>query len=127
MSQTEQLLKHGHINSRGKAYADGKSVAPLSLADPEKFKLLNSFVPKLHENTDIMKVSILNIDSSIKELTKQIDKTNMLYSPSEQTPIININNPTFQCTGVTGEEVLHQIEHEFEGLFMNAYQKSSRK
>lgn len=126
-SQTKALLKYGKINTRGKAFADGTDFTPLSTSDPKKYEMLNSFVSKIHTNTDIMKGSILNIDSSIQQLTKQIGGTNMLYKPTEQTPIINITNPMFQCTGVTGEEVLHQIERSFEGLFLNAYQQSSRK
>jgi len=126
-SQTKALLKYGRISTRGKALADGTDFTPLSVSDPKKYEMLNSFVSKIHSNTDIMKGSILNINSSVKELTKQINSANMLYNPTEQTPIINITNPTFQCTGVTGEEVLHQIERSFEGLFVNAYQQSARK
>lgn len=125
-SQTKQLLKNGHINSRGKAYADGTGFTPLSSSDPQKYALLNSFIPKITNSTDIIKSSVLNIDSSIKELTGQMDKINMRYSASGQTPIITVNNPTFECTGVTGEQVLHQIENSFAGIFTKAYQQSMK-
>ena len=38
--QTEELLKNGKINTRGKAYAQGNYI-PLEIADPGKFAMLN--------------------------------------------------------------------------------------
>lgn len=46
---------------------------------------------------------------------------------ANNAPIITINNPTFTCTGITGEEVLHEIESQFSGMFLNAYQQSMKK
>lgn len=43
------------------------------------------------------------------------------------SPIINIQNPVFTCTGVTGEQVLKEIQGQFEGLFIDAYQKAMKR
>ena len=42
-------------------------------------------------------------------------------------PNLSIDNVTFTCTGVTGEQVLRQIEGSFKGLFLNAYQQATTK
>ena len=46
---------------------------------------------------------------------------------SQNDASINIGDVSFTCTGVTGEQVLHQIEGQFEGLFLDAYQRSMRR
>ena len=124
--QTEALLKNGHTNSRGRAYASGKNnLTPLATADPDKFKLLNSFIPNMSANVDIMKTSIMNVDASIREMADQMEKISKRQD-SNSAPMINVTNPVFQCTGVTGEQVLHQIENSFAGIFTKAYQQSMK-
>ena len=58
----------------------------------------------------------MNIDKTVSTISNNKTVNN--------NPVINVNNPTFTCTGVTGEEVLAQIQREFTGLFTNAYQQS---
>lgn len=46
---------------------------------------------------------------------------------SDATPNLTIDNVNFSCTGVTGEQVMKQIENNFKGLFLNAYQQATTK
>ena len=46
---------------------------------------------------------------------------------SDATPNLTIDNVNFSCTGVTGEQVMKQIESNFKGLFLNAYQQATTK
>ena len=48
-------------------------------------------------------------------------------SNKDVTPNLTIDNVSFNCTGVTGEQVLRQIEGSFKGLFLNAYQQATTK
>lgn len=118
--QSEELLKNGHINSRGKAYASGNNNKFMSLTSDElsKYNKLD-FTKDLAEKLDFGNQKLMNIDKAVSTITSNKTVNN--------NPIININNPTFTCTGVTGEEVLHQIEQSFAGLFTNAYQTSMKR
>lgn len=119
--QTEELLKNGRINSRGKAYAGGKlpeGFSSLSDEDYNKYNLLGE-VENLVEKLEFGNQKLITLDKSMDAVASNTTTNN--YS---STPVINVNNPTFTCTGVTGEQVLHEIESSFSGLFVNAYQKS---
>ena len=48
-------------------------------------------------------------------------------SNKDVAPNLTIDNVSFNCTGVTGEQVLRQIEGSFKGLFLNAYQQATTK
>lgn len=48
-------------------------------------------------------------------------------SNKDIAPNLTIDNVSFNCTGVTGEQVLRQIEGSFKGLFLNAYQQATTK
>lgn len=115
--QTEQLLKNGKINSRGRAYASGNNNRFTSLT-PEELSKYNKldFTKDLAEKLDFGNQKLMNIDKTVSTISNNKTVNN--------NPVINVNNPTFTCTGVTGEEVLAQIQREFTGLFTNAYQQS---
>ena len=115
--QTEALFKNGKINSRGKAYASGNNNRFTSLT-PEELSKYNKldFTKDLAEKLDFGNQKLMNIDKTVSTISNNKTVNN--------NPVINVNNPTFTCTGVTGEEVLAQIEQSFTGLFTNAYQQS---
>lgn len=118
--QSQELLKNGHINSRGKAYASGNAnkFTALSSEELSKYNKLD-FTKDLAEKLDFGNQKLMNIDKTVSTICNNRTVNN--------NPVININNPTFTCTGVTGEEVLHQIEQSFAGLFTNAYQTSMKR
>ena len=117
--QSEQLLKNGHINSRGKAYASGNAkFTSLTSEELSRYNKLD-FTKDLAEKLDFGNQKLMNIDKTVSTICNNRTVNN--------NPVININNPTFTCTGVTGEEVLHQIEQSFAGLFTNAYQTSMKR
>ena len=118
--QTEALLKNGKINSRGKAYASGNNnkFTALSSEELSRYNKLD-FTKDLAEKLDFGNQKLMNIDKTVSTITNSKTVNN--------NPVINITNPTFTCTGVTGEEVLHQIEQSFAGLFTNAYQTSMKR
>lgn len=115
--QTEALFKNGKINSRGRAYASGNNNRFTSLT-PEELSKYNKldFTKDLAEKLDFGNQKLMNIDKTVSTISNNKTVNN--------NPVINVNNPTFTCTGVTGEEVLAQIEQSFTGLFTNAYQQS---
>ena len=45
-------------------------------------------------------------------------------STVSNNPSVTVNNPSFVVSGITGEQVMRQIEGAFEGLMLNAYQKA---
>ena len=58
----------------------------------------------------------MNIDKAVSTITSNKTVNN--------NPVINVNNPTFTCTGVNSEQVVAEIQAAFTGLFSNAYQRS---
>ena len=126
--QTEQLLKYGSITGRGKAYANGKvdtlpnGLTPLSIADSEKYKLL-SVVSNISDGLNIGTKHLDMLNRNVDTMVKNVSKVNNINN----SPTININNPQFTCTGITGEQVLHEIEGQFQGLFLNAYQNTMKR
>lgn len=112
--QTEALLKNGKIKGRGKAFADGTliPISDLPVGSVNIYKPLN-----------IIADSIPKIRDSLRNIIKQDIP---IGKGTSETPVITVNNPTFTCNGVTGEEVLHQIESSFSGLFINAYQQAMK-
>ena len=123
--QTEAILKHGKVAGRGKALAGGslpKGLTPLSVADSEKYNML-SMMTDISSNADIGIRHLDMLNRNVDTITKSINNVNNVNN----SPTININNPQFTCTGVTGEQVLHEIEGQFQGLFLNAYQKSMKR
>ena len=109
--QTEALLKNGRINSRGKAFAEGKfsPLTNLSSDKLEQYRALSTIasnIPKLAQGVE----NIIKVISAPK------------FAPAT-SPVINIENTSFTCTGVTGEQVMRQIESNFKGLVLNAYQQ----
>ena len=118
--QTESLLKNGKINSRGKAFASGTNnkFTALSSEELSKYNKLD-FTKDLTEKLDFGNQKLMNIDKMVSTISSNKTINN--------NPVINVNNPTFTCTGVTGDEVMHQIEQSFVGLFTNAYQQSMKK
>ncbi len=115
--QTEDLLKNGKINSRGKAYASGNNNKFTSLSPEELSKYTKlSFTADLAEKLDFGNQKLMNIDKAVSTISNNKTVNN--------NPVINVNNPTFTCTGVNSEQVVAEIQAAFTGLFSNAYQRS---
>jgi len=115
--QTEDLLKNGKINSRGKAYASGNNNKFTSLSSEELSKYTKlSFTADLAEKLDFGNQKLMNIDKAVSTISNNKTVNN--------NPVINVNNPTFTCTGVNSEQVVAEIQAAFTGLFSNAYQRS---
>lgn len=112
--QTEALLKNGKIKGRGKAFADGTliPISDLPAGSMNIYKSLNIIADKIPKISDSL-VNITKRDFPDSRAQKE-------------SPSITVNNPTFTCTGVTGEQVLRQIEASFSGLFINAYQQAMK-
>lgn len=115
--QSEELLKNGHINSRGKAFASGNANKFTALS-PEELSKYNKldFTKDLAEKLDFGNQKLMNIDKAVSTITSNKTVNN--------NPVINVNNPTFTCTGVNSEQVVAEIQAAFTGLFSNAYQRS---
>lgn len=115
--QSEELLKNGHINSRGKAFASGNANKFTALS-PEELSKYNKldFTKDLAEKLDFGNQKLMNIDKTVSTISNNKTVNN--------NPVINVNNPTFTCTGVNSEQVVAEIQAAFTGLFSNAYQRS---
>lgn len=130
--QTEQLLKHGKVTGRGKAYATGTvtDVLPSNLvsigkafANGTTSALLSKFKP-LDNNLLYEKFKNLNLTQQFVPQFKVPDYSRTLASVNNnRQPVIQINGDNyFSCPGVTIEQVSKQIEGAFEGMVNNAYQ-----
>lgn len=95
-SQTKALLKNGHINSRGKAYAGGKdNYSPLSLANPEKFAMLTSF----ESFKDIVIPQITDIKRNVEALANKFG-ANQPGLASNMSQNITLSIGDIQVSGV---------------------------
>lgn len=130
--QTEQLLKHGSITGRGKAYAAGTvtNVLPSNLvpignafANGTTSDLLSKF--KLLDNNLLYeKFKNLNLTQQFVPQFKVPDYSKTFANVNNnRQPVIQITGDNnFNCPGVTIEQVSRQIEGAFEGMVNNAYQ-----
>lgn len=102
--QTKKLLEHGRINSRGKAYANGKdNYVPLSIADPDKFKMLNAFTSFV----DVVQPEIVKMSDNIEALVRKV-VTSPMSSTSNSAQNINLNIGDIHLTGVQDVNGLSQ-------------------
>lgn len=102
--QTKKLLEHGRINSRGKAYANGKdNYVPLSIADPDKFKMLNAFTSFV----DVVQPEIVKMSDNIEALVRKV-VTSPMSSTSNNAQNINLNIGDIHLTGVQDVNGLSQ-------------------
>lgn len=130
--QTNKMLNNkGTV--LGKAHANGTIDVPVNL--PSYLRPLQEgdkmydLIKKLETNNELIQSKIIppvnSIQKNIDMVTRNISNVNNIKN-TNNIPTINVNNPKFECTGVTGEQVLHQIEGQFQGIFLNAYQKAMR-
>ena len=114
--QTEDLLKNGKINSRGKAFASGTNnkFTALSSEELSKYNKLD-FTKDLAEKLDFGNQKLMNIDKTVATIcnTKTINNS----------PVFNIDN-TFTCNGVNLADVQNELAKAFQGIFESAYQKA---
>lgn len=129
--QSEDLLKNGHISTRGHAYAGGKDshiYTPLSSLDPEKVKMYNALT-SVATDTDKMAYVMSDINKSIDRMCEAIAPKNTTKT-FNNAPVIN-GGINISCPGITEQEVLMNIgtelEKTFSGMFMSAYQKSMNR
>lgn len=130
--QTKELLKNGHLSSpsgSGNALYDG--TVPVLYAD--KPIIFDQEIRKRNEMMDSVGSGIVNkayVNNALKEQTQELKNsmTRIASASSAQNaaPTIHMGTNHFICNGVTGEEVLHQIEESFNGLSIRAYQRAMR-
>lgn len=121
--QTEDLLKHGHISGRGKAYADGtvgggkiltkdgSILRPLQPGDKmydlvqkfdAYFKSMDGNLEKLVPN------SFYEHQRQMEDMAKQINYVSSVTNNNRNTqPVVNHINVT--CPGVTSQQVAEQL------------------
>lgn len=87
--------------------------APLANISSDKIKQYSAMSSLLN--------SVPSLANSISKMTTALNAAKVNQGISN--PVINIANTSFTCTGVTGAEVLKQIENNFSGLLINAYQQ----
>lgn len=125
--QTKQLLDKKNLvmpgNMRGKAFASGSAFSAISKSSPisglqsKVQSVIGQIIPTITTLTQA-------VEKNTTMLQKHFDHTSRKSSANQ--PNVTINNPQFTVSGVTGEEVVKKIEHEFEGLMLTAYQKSMK-
>ena len=117
--QSEELLKNGHINSRGKAFASGNANKFTALS-PEELSKYNKldFTKDLAEKLDFGNQKLMNIDKMVSNIstTKTVNSN----------PVFNIDN-TFTCNGVSLADIQNELAKSFQGIFEAAYQKAMTK
>ena len=119
--QSEELLKNGHINSRGKAYASGNANKFTALSPEELSKYTKlDFTKDLAEKLDFGNQKLMNIDKTVSTISNSKTVNN-------NNPVININGITIECSGLTPEDVQQEIVSQFTGLFTSAYQRAMTK
>lgn len=122
--QTEDLLKHGHISGRGKAYADGtvgggkiltkdgSILRPLQPGDKmydlqqkfeAYFKSIDGNLEKLVPN------SYYEQNREWNKLADQISYANSVVNNRNVQPVINVGDVNVTCPGVTSQEVMREV------------------
>ncbi len=138
--QTEELLKNGHISSRGKAYAngtasngkvltpDGHILRPIEPGD-RAYELQKAFEPllkKIDGNLDYLTGNVRTEHS--KQMENMINQLNTTNVVNNNKPSINIGGINITCPGITSKEVAQQVGIEmnnmFKGLHLDAMQQS---
>ena len=144
--QTEDLLKHGHISGRGKAYADGtvgggkiltkdgSILRPLQPGDKmydlvqkfdAYFKSMDGNLEKLVPN------SFYEHQRQMEDMAKQINYVSSVTNNNRNTqPVVNNINVT--CPGITSQQVAKQLgsvlgkelDKQFSGFHNYVDQKS---
>lgn len=110
--QTREILNKRNVivpkNSLG--LASGSVLSPIT-----SFALSLGSTPTMSGIRDV-----------IADQTSAIQQTLGKLVPNGSTkPNVTINYPSFVVSGITGEQVMRQIEGSFEGLMLNAYQKAT--
>ena len=141
--QTEDLLKHGHISGRGKAYADGtvgggkivtkdgSILRPLQPGDKmydlvqkfdAYFKSMDGNLEKLVPN------SFYEHQRQMEDMAKQINYVSSITNNTRNVhPVIN-GGINITCPGITSQEVARQVgvelDNMFNGMHLDAEQRS---
>ena len=138
--QSRQLLKHGRISGRGKAYADGtvgggKSLSPdgqvLMPIGPgdrawELQKAFEPLIAKIDGNVGYLAGNALIAhDKQMQEMINHLNTNNIV---TNNMPSITIGDINITCPGITSRDVARQvgaeINHLFSGLHLDALQLS---
>jgi archaellum component FlaC len=130
--QTEELLKNGHISSRGKSYANG-TVGNATLPDflqplPEDspvYRMIETFKNATLDMSQLMP-PINSIDKNMQSMINNVK--NISNNNSNQFGYTMNGDIHINCPGVTSQEVAKQINTELEktffGMSTRAYQRS---
>ena len=136
--QTEQLLKHGKVTGRGKAYATGTvtDVLPSNLvpigkafANGTTSALLNKSKP-LDNNLLYEKFKNLNLTQQFVPQFKVPDYSKTLASVENNKQSVSVGNIHVHCPGITKDEVAVQateaIRKELFGIYNQGYQRLNK-
>lgn len=126
--QSKQLLSKKNLvlpsAMKGRAFVSGsaysaipKSSSVMTVQD-KLHSILNQVVPNITELTKAVSKQTAVMKQSIEKIST--------FGNSQSKPSVTVNNPQFTVSGVTGEEVMRKIEGSFEGLMLEAYQKSMK-
>ena len=131
--QTRQLLSKKNLvmprGMNGKAFASGSASSAMpALSQVPKTSATRRLQEKLQGLLSQAVPAITNLSNVIEKQTNFLkrnpDRFMQKSVSTDEKPNVTINNPQFNVSGVTGEQVTRQIESEFEGLMLSAYQKS---
>jgi TP901 family phage tail tape measure protein len=132
--QTEELLKNGHISSRGKSYANGTVgnatlpdfLQPLS-EDSPVYQMMEKFKNATLDMSQLV-TPVNSIDKAMQSMINNVK--NVSNNNSNQTGYNFNGNINVTCPGITSQEVAKQIGTELEkaffGMSTRAYQRSKR-
>ena len=127
--QTKQLLSKKNLvmpgSMKGMAFASGSAYSEIPKSG--SFKqiqgklqgLIGKVVPQFDGFAHVMEQQTVAIKQSLDKISNRFSK--------DSKPNITVNNPPFTVSGVTGEQVMRQIESQFEGLMIDAYQNAMKR
>ncbi len=136
--QTEDLLKHGHISGRGKAYADGtvgggkiltkdsSILRPLQPGDKmydlvqkfdAYFKSIDGNLEKLVPN------SFYEQNREWNKLADQITYANSVVNNNKNQPVTVNQNVTLNCPNLTNNSGVEYVQKQLGHLSLKAYQE----
>lgn len=119
--QTKKILKG---SGSGSAFASGTNerYLPLAGADLSKYSVFNT----LDNSVNTLNSSIMNVSNVLQNMVTASLPSVTKTVTTNSSPTINMTN-TFNCGGVTVDQMKDTLQNEFNGLAMKAYQSVMKK
>ena len=140
--QSAQLLKHGHISGRGKAYADGTVgggkiltsdgtvLMPVQPDDKilEYSRKFDAYLEKIGNNVDIITNSgLFKHENQMDELVKHVtNNVNNVTNNKNVQPIVH-QNINISCPNVTNNSGVEYLQKQFGNLSQRAMQEAYKQ